>query len=157
MISLPVFQLYAQEDQHDHAHHHQGHVELPNEIGGAAGLVYDLTESQFGLGLHLHYTRMLKGKLDKLGFGGGFEAVFMEHTHYNLSAMAVFRPIHPFWISIGPGIAYFTKENQYRISLHIETGYEFDLKAVHLGPMLEYAFAGGDHHFMIGLHVGIPF
>jgi hypothetical protein len=157
MIYITGSQLNAQEDQHDHKHHHTDHSDPTNEIGGAVGLVYDFTEEVSGLGLHLHYTRTLKGKLDKLGIGGGFEAVFLEHTHYNLSVMAVFRPVHPFWISLGPGIAYFTEEKQYRASLHVETGYEFELKAVHIGPMLEYAFAGGDHHFMIGLHIGFPF
>jgi hypothetical protein len=154
LIGHAVFPQTNPADNHDH---HDGHSEIPNEIGGAVGPVYDLTEDAFGLGLHLHYTRMLDGKLHKLGVGGGFEAVFLDHTHYNISAMAVFRPVHPLWVAVGPGLAYFTEENQYKLSLHVETGYEFELKSIHIGPMIEYAFAGGDHHFMVGLHVGFPF
>jgi len=42
-------------------------------------------------------------------------------------------------------------------SLHVETGYEFNVGKVHLGPLVEYALSSGDQHIMVGLHIGYPF
>jgi hypothetical protein len=154
-ILLTGMNAYSQHHHHDD--HEHSHSLKPNEIGVAVGLVYAITEDAIGTGIHLHYTRMLQGKCEKFGIGGGFEAVIMDHQHYNLSVMAVYRPIHALWISLGPGATYFAEEEEVKLSLHIETGYEFDLKVLHIGPMIEYAFAGSDHHIMIGLHLGFPF
>lgn len=147
IMTSSIFSLKAQD--HDHG--------LPHELGFAVGLVYDLAEEIFAPGVHLHYTRMLHGKFDKVGIGGGLEGIFDEHKHYNGSIMATYRPVHGIWISAGPGITYFTEGSEIRFSIHIETGYEFETGPLHLGPIIEYAVAGGDQHFMFGLHVGYPF
>ncbi len=132
-------------------------MDQPNEFGTAIGPVIDVNEKRVGVGLHFHYIRMLKDKLKSFGIGGGIETVFSDQSHYNVSVLFVYRPIHPLWISVGPGITYFDELDQTKFSVHLETGYEFDVNIVHIGPMIEYAFSANDHHFMIGIHVGFPF
>ena len=153
---VPLFFVVPTYSQDNHELEHE-HSDAFNEIGAAIGPVYDISEDNFGVGTHLHYTRMMKGKCKNIGVGGGLEALFAEHNHYNLSAMVVYRPVHPLWFSLGPGITYFAHENEYSFSVHIETGYEFEVGPIHVGPMIEYAYAGGDQHVMIGIHVGFPF
>jgi len=153
MSSTNIFGQH--DDDPDHVHTHDHH-DL-NEIGIAIGAAYILDEDEFAPSFHIHYTRMLEGKWEKIGFGVGFESVMDEHRHYTVALVINYRPVHAWWISLGPGITYFESENEVKPSLHVETGYEFDVGKVHLGPLVEYAFTSGDQHFMLGLHVGFPF
>jgi len=157
ITNLPGLKVLSQEYHDDHGHHITEHINHQNEIGGSLGPVFDISEEKFGLGLHLHYTRMFGNKCEKFGFGGSLEAVFAEEIHNNITAVVVYRPVHSLWISAGPGITYFHETNRAEFSVHLETGYEFETKIVHLGPMIEYSFAGDDHHIMLGFHVGYPF
>jgi len=116
-----------------------------------------LSENEVARGLHMHYTRMLPGKLKKFGIGIGLETFFDEHQHYNGSIMFTYRPVHSWWIAAGPGITYFQESEESKLSIHMETGYEFEIGRIHLGPMIEYAIAGGDQHLMLGVHFGYPF
>ena len=152
-ISNPT--LRAQDHDHDHEQKHHHH--LNNEIGIAVGAVYIFHEEVFAPGLHLHYTRMLPGKMQAFGLGMGVETVLDEHKHYTGSIMFQWRPVHAWWISAGPGITWFQESSESRFSLHLETGYEFEIGKVHLGPMIEFAFVQGDQHLMLGIHLGIPF
>lgn len=148
----------AQDHDHDHDHiHDHAHHHMKNEIGVAVGAVYIFEEEIIAPGLHLHYTRVLPGKMSAFGLGLGFETVLDEHRHYTASFMFQWRPVHAWWISAGPGITWFQEGGESYASLHIETGYEFELGKVHLGPMIEYAYMEHDQHFMLGIHLGIPF
>ena len=141
---------HEHDDEHDHAHY-------LNEIGGAVGAVFNLHENDIGTGIHIHYMRMFKGKLEHFGVAPGFETILGDHKHYTFHVFALYRPIHSWWIGIGPGLTYFEHDEELRFSGHIETGYEFELGKIHLGPVVEYAWAKEDQHIMVGIHVGIPF
>jgi len=152
-IFNPAIRAQDHEDDHEHDQHHH----LKNEIGIAVGAVYIFHEEIIAPGLHLHYTRMLPGKMHAFGLGLGFETVLDEHRHYTGAVMFQWRPVHAWWISAGPGITWFQESSESRFSFHLETGYEFEVGKVHLGPMIEYAFVEDDQHFMLGIHLGIPF
>ncbi len=71
--------------------------------------------------------------------------------------MMVYSPIHGWWVSAGPGLTYIDHDSEFVGSAHIETGYEFDLGKLHLGPVVEYSWAKEGQHIMLGLHLGVPF
>lgn len=147
--------LLAQEKDHDEDHNHDH--QHKNEIGGSIGMVFDLNEQNTASGFHLHYTRMLSGKLKRIGFATGVECVFGDHKHYTAHLYLMFRPLDGWWLGAGPGYTYFSHEEEFTFSGHIETGYEFDAGSVHFGPVIEYAYAGEEQHIMVGLHLGVPF
>jgi hypothetical protein len=150
--------LAQDEQEHDHDHeHHDHHHSHKNEFGGAVGMVFNLNEQEIAPGFHLHYTRMFGGKLKNFGLSPGFGFIVGDHNHYAAHLMVVFRPIHAWWIGAGPGVTYFDHHDEWAASGHFETGYEFDLGKVHLGPVVEYVFAKDDQHFMLGVHLGVPF
>lgn len=156
-LLLPAI-VYSQ-DHHDHDHEHDAHDQYhkKNEIGGAVGMVFDLEEQHPSAGLHLHYVRMFSGKFQHFGIAPGAGILFGEHRHYALHIMAIWRPIGGWWIGAGPGVTYFDGHDEFSASGHIETGYEFHVWKVHLGPVVEYAWAKDDQHLMLGLHLGVPF
>lgn len=155
IINLACFQLIqAQEDHDDHSGHHHHYK---NEVGGAIGMVYSLTEQHTASGFHLHYMRMFGGKLHDFGVAPGVEFILGEDAHYALHVLAVYRPFHGWWFGLGPGITYFGHDNEVGFSGHIETGYEFDAGKIHFGPVVEYSWAAHDQHILIGLHLGVPF
>ena len=145
------------QDEHEHADDEHHHHDQKNEIGGAVGIVFDLNEQATSSGFHLHYARMLPGKLNRFGISPGVEFVFGEHQHYALHLMFLYRPTHGWWIGAGPGISYFGHDDEFEASGHIESGYEFDAGKIHFGPVLEYSWAKEDKHIMLGLHLGVPF
>lgn len=140
----------AQSDHHDHHHY-------SNEIGGALGMFLDLEEGHTSSGFHLHYSRMFGGKVSWLGISPGLEFVFGDHQHYAAQLLLSFRPAGGWWIGAGPGVSYFEHHKEWKPSGHVETGYEFDAGSIHFGPVMEYSLAGEDQHFMVGLHLGVPF
>lgn len=150
-LAIPISGL-TQEDHKDHDHGHH-----KNEIGGAVGIFLDLGEEVTSSGFHLHYSRMFGGKVKWLGISPGFEFVFGEHRHYALQLMITFRPTGGWWIGAGPGVSYFDHHEEFQLSGHIETGYEFDAGHVHFGPVVEYSWAEEDQHIMFGIHLGVPF
>jgi hypothetical protein len=148
--------LIAQEE-HDHDHESQDDHHQKNEIGGAIGMFFDLEEQRTASGFHLHYTRMMPGKLRRFGISPGVEFIFGEHRHYAFQFMLIYRPTHGWWIGAGPGVSYFDDYNEFQASGHVETGYEFDAGKVHFGPVIEYSWAKEAQHIMLGLHLGVPF
>lgn len=136
--------------QHDHK-------SRPNEIGLASGAVINHAEENIAPGFHIHYTRMLSGKLESFGIGPGFEVIFDEHIHYNGSFLFTWRPVRQLWISAGPGVTYVQEDEVFLLAGHLESGYEFEAGSIHIGPMVGYAETGGERHFMVGLHIGLPF
>lgn len=144
--------VHAQDDHSDHFHEGGG-----NEIGGALGVVFNITEQHTASGFHFHYTRMFGGKLHHFGIAPGIEFIIGDDNHYTLHLMAVYRPIHGWWLGAGPGITYFEHDYSKGFSGHIETGYEFEAGSVHFGPVIEFSWAEYDQHVLVGIHLGIPF
>ena len=154
-LLLSSINIFSQDD-HDHEDHSHQHHKL-NEVGGAVGIVFDLNEQEVATGFHFHYMRMFKGKLKRFGLAPGIGFLLGDHTHYAMHLMFTYRPAHGWWLSAGPGITYFADHDEWSASGHIETGYEFDAGKIHFGPVIEYAWAKDDQHFMLGLHLGVPF
>jgi hypothetical protein len=136
---------------------HDNHDDKRNELGAAVGVVFDLEEHHSASGLHLHYMRMLGGKMHNFGIAPGLEFIFGEHKHYTLHLLFIYRPAHGWWLGAGPGYTYYNQEKKFGFSGHIETGYEFDAGSVHFGPVVEYSWASENQHFLVGLHLGVPF
>ena len=150
-----TFSIKAQDEHDEHEGHN--HDSYKNEIGGAVGVVYNLKEQHTASGFHLHYLRMLGGKLHNFGVAPGLEFIVGKDKHYTLHLLVVYRPMHGFWIGAGPGLTYFDDHEELGISGHIETGYEFDAGKIHFGPVIEYSWASNDQHMLFGLHLGVPF
>lgn len=141
---------FSQNDHHDHDH-------FRNEIGGALGVVYSISEQHTGSGFHFHYTRMFGGKLSHFGIAPGLEFIMGEDKHYTAHVMALYRPLFGWWLAVGPGLSYFEHDYSMGFSAHFETGYEFDAGSIHFGPVLEYSWSEEDQHALLGIHLGIPF
>ncbi len=157
-LTLSAFLLIANQgysqhnDEEDHHHHDK------NEISVALGIVPLASENKIAAGLHLHYIRGIAFH-NKLGVGAGLETILDEHKHYMVSVVFQYRIYKGWTVAYGPGILIIkeTDELEYQFAQHIETAYEFDTGAFHIGPMVEIGLAKDDFHYMIGVHFGIDF
>ncbi len=133
----------------------EDHIDHHNHFGVATGPVYILNESEFAPGVHLHYMRLLEAGNAHFGIGLGVEAIFDEHRHYATSLNLSYLPIHALTLTVAPGIQFAPDSEDF--TTHFEAVYEFEIGKVHLGPVLEYAWAPNDAHAMLGLHIGFGF
>ncbi len=154
LLLLPLL-AFAQAEEHnheghdEHEHHHHYHV------GIATGAVYVIGEGEFAPGLHLHMARLIDLSTGQLGLGVGLEGIFDEHRHYAASFNMSYLPIHNLTFTVAPGVQY--GENNYVFTTHFECSYEFIFDRIHIGPVVEYAWATTDAHFMAGVHFGFGF
>ncbi|HOZ83146.1 MAG TPA: hypothetical protein PLU85_04595 [Bacteroidia bacterium] len=135
------------EPEHSHQHHKA-------EIGVGQSAVYFTKDKTLNYGLHLHLIRNIKHS----GFGVGieYERIFDRHGHNMLGIVGSYSPAHQVELSITPGILFEDSEPGHAdASIHIEAGYHFDIKNIHLGPIVECALDRHDVHFSLGVHVGI--
>ena len=147
--------LNAQEHGDDHLHedHELEHI---HEIGVSVSPVYFVKAKELSTALHLHYTYNFPET--KFGVGLAYEHVFDEHKHNFWGVEASFRPVHPFSISLTPGLTYERNDfSEKQFAMHLETAYEFELSHFHLGPALEFAYHNEDYHVSLGLHIGFGF
>lgn len=140
---------FSQENEcSGHMHHHH------DEIGISNGIVYNFSEKEIAYGLHVHFVKNIKHTI--FGLGIGYEKIFDEHNHNNVSLILQFRPINRLTFNLGPGINIETI-NEIHPALHIETSYDFCLKNFHIGPVIEYSISTEDKHISFGLHIGKGF
>ena len=137
------------------SHDHEEHADHTHHLGFATGLVYVFEEDAFAAALHLHYTYLFEIGETHLGAGAGVETILDEHQHIATSVHLSYFPVHSLGLTIAPGILFTEGDGQF--SLHLEASYEFILGSIHLGPVVEYAYAKDDSHLMFGLHVGLGF
>ena len=146
--------MHNDHDHHDHIHQHNW------ELGFAGGLVRLISEKENAPGFHLHVLRNI-GKSGKFSMGPGLEFIADEHKHLGAVLSFGYRPIHPLYLGISPGVALpvdsHDEHSEPAFSTHFETLYEFELEHFHLGPMMEYSWSAEDRHFMVGLHLGLHF
>lgn len=158
LFTLPLT-FYSQTHNHDNDHDHQHDSENHNhngfELGVGGGIAYAFHEKDVAPGLHLHglYNH------EKWVYGVGFESVFLDENHYNISGILGYRPVEALELSVAPGILLENEETgKHLFSMHFEAVYLFEIENFgHLGPVISYAKAGEDQHGMIGVHFGFHF
>ena len=131
-----------------HAHH-------KNEVSVAASPVYFILEKEFAYGLHMHYVRSIPRT--KIGLGLGYERIFGDHQHTTFGLVGTYRPVDRISFSVLPGLTLEDNKEPARFSLHLETAYEWEIKHLHIGPVLKFAFDSEDYHISLGLHIGLGF
>ena len=139
-----------QADSEGTVHEHSG-----GEVGVAGTAVYLVTEKKFGFGLHLHYVHNIAAS--KFGLGLGYERIFADHKHNNIGLVVSFRPVEAFSIDLTPGLNFEQENPGAKFAVHLETTYEFEWNSIHLGPVMEFAYATEDYHVSLGLHLGYDF
>ena len=143
----------AMEEEHDHDHHHHNHR---NEFGMANSLVYLGADDEFSYGLHLHFVRNIGES--RFGAGLGYERIFDEHKHNTIGLVGSFRATERLIFNLSPGIAFEGAETDHlSFAMHIESTYEFQIRKLHIGPLVEFAFDAEDYHISLGLHLGLGF
>jgi|JRYD01.1.fsa_nt_gb hypothetical protein len=146
LLALPGF-CVSSEPEHEH-HPHKA------EIGIGNSAVYFTKDKTLNYGFHFHFSRNIKHS--NFSVGAEYERIFDRHGHNMIGLVAGYSPAHRVELSITPGILFEDAEpNHADVSLHIEAGYHFDIKNIHLGPIVECAVDRHDVHFSIGLHLGI--
>ena len=148
-LNLPAQKNENSEKDLDNHEHHK------NEIGIANSSVYFLKEKVFAYGLHIHYVRNIPNS--NFGLGIGYERVFDEHKHNTFGIVARYRPIEKLNLSLSPGLAFEDRNSKPNFALHAETSYEFEIKNIHIGPALEFAYEPEDFHISLGIHLGYGF
>ncbi len=149
LFGLLTTSIYSQEINHNHDHHKY-------EIGLANSIVYFVGEKEYAYGLHLHLVRNIVHS--KFGYGLAYERVFDDHKHNTIGIVGSYNPFKSLHINIAPGIVFEDSEpSDLKFALHAETSYDFELKNIHIGPLLEFAFDPEDYHISLGLHIGFGF
>lgn len=149
IFGLITASIYSQEMNHNHDHHKY-------ELGVANSLVYFAAEKEYAYGFHLHLVRNITHT--KFGYGIAYERIFDEHKHNTIGIVGSYNPFKSLHINIAPGIAFEDSEPfDLKFAFHAETSYDFELGNIHVGPLLEFAFAPDDYHISFGLHVGYGF
>jgi hypothetical protein len=152
LFSFIIVNVGYSQDIDSHSDHDHEHT---NEIGIGVGLVNTLGEEGQGFGFHLHYLRAF-GEKQRFSLAPGFEGIFDEHRHYAFNLSLGYRPWHPFYIAIAPGIA-IDDEGHSEFITHFEILYEFEFQQFHIGPMIEFGIAKDEQHIMTALHAGYSF
>jgi hypothetical protein len=151
LILVAVF-AYGRKGTHSHDASMDDHR---NHIGIAVGPVYLFSEKEYAPGLHIHYSYLYEIGNIHVGSGLGFEAILDEHRHYTTSINFSYFPIHNLTLTVAPGVLFSKGSSEF--TTHFESSYEFILNKFHIGPVVEYAHAAQDNHFMIGLHTSYGF
>ena len=146
----PLQFIYSQHNSHeDETHSHKF------EFGGALGPVFSVHEEAFTGSLHTHVIRNL-GHENRFGVGLGFETLFDEHKHINISIPVNYNTGVGLVFTVSPGILWKNESVWERgPSIHMEALYEFMFEHFHIGPMFEIAMAKSDIHIMLGIHFAI--
>lgn len=156
LISLFLWPLMAHgKHSHDHNHDHDPH---DYHIGlGITGSII-VNENVLAPGFHIHFIRQL-GHFNQWGFGLGYEAIADEHWHNGLNLLFNYRPLRFLSLLAGPGLTMVNHGGKTEIlpAFHTEAVFEFDVKGLHVGPVISYGRDTEDSHFSVGIHVGIGF
>ncbi len=155
VLSFIALNSFAQTAINNENEDHDHHEEHRNHIGLAVGPVYVLHEEEYAPGLHFHYMYLFQVANTEFGIGLGLESILDEHRHYATSINLSYLPIHNLTLTVSPGIQFGPDVEEF--TSHFEASYEFNFGEIHLGPVLEYAYAKDDEHAMLGLHVGFGF
>lgn len=154
LLALLVINLSAQDMDHsDHDSHEQGHAK--NEIGLANSAVYFVKEKGYAYGLHLHYLRRIPKS--PFGLGLGYERIFDEHKHNTIGVVMAWWPMESLNLNISPGLTFEDEHPEAKFAFHLEAAYGFEIRRIHLGPVIEFAYDPEDYHVSLGLHLGIDF
>ena len=124
---------------------------------GLAG-TYLTGDQELSPGVDLHFVRQI-GEKELWGIGIGYEAIFSENFHNGINLLVNYQPLNFLSVVAGPGmvIAKSKSETEVVPSFHCETVFEFDVKSIHLGPMIGFGIDPDDIHLAAGIHVGIGF
>ena len=151
LLCIPVF-VQAQ----DHTHVDHNHTHYRSEVAISNNLVFLGTDKEFSYGIHLHFLRNIGES--KFGYGLGYERIFDEHGHNTIGIAGSYRPFHELVLMVSPGITFEDLgDKQFDFSIHLEAGYEFEIKHLHFGPVVGLAFIPGDYHVSVGIHLGYGF
>ena len=155
LLSAGFQGLRAQDHSKSHLHEDHGRDgHNKSEIGLALAPVYFFDEKELSAGIHFHYTYNFPDT--KFGLGLAYEHIFDKHKHNFVGLEGAFRPVHPISVSFTPGMTFEGEHfSKGEFAFHVETGYEFELKNVHLGPVLEFAWHSEGYHASVGVHLGI--
>jgi len=154
--------LYAQsEDQHldeqdKHTHeHNSNHHKF--EIGLANSLVYFTKAKEYAHSIHLHLIYNIPES--KFGIGLGVERINSEHKHLAIGLLGNYRATKELSFTLSPALLIEDHEgrSETNFTLHFETGYEFEIKNFHLGPVIGIAYEPEDYHVSLGVHVAYGF
>jgi hypothetical protein len=145
----------GQEDEHDHDHLHDVHK---YHLGVGIAGTYLTGEQLLAPGIDLHILRQL-GEKQNWGMGLGYEIVFKENIHNNISLMGNVHPVKFLAINAGPGFTFGKHDNEMEFSpaLHAEAVFEFDINKIHIGPVAGFGIDKEESHYSLGVHVGYGF
>jgi hypothetical protein len=150
----------SEVEGHSHTHHYHDHAHDTHKfhIGIGAAATYLNKEGHLAPGFHLHFIRQL-GHHRQWGLGLGYEAIADEHWHNGLNLLVNYRPLSYLSLIAGPGMVFGKHDGETEIlpGFHTEAVFEFNLRGLHVGPMIGYGLDKEDSHFSIGLHIGIGF
>ena len=147
--------ILAQDHNHDDLVH-TDHTHPKNELGIANNLTYLGNEGELAYGLHLHFIRNIGES--PFGYGLGYEQIFDDHLHRNLSIIGSYTPVEHLFLTLSPGITFIGREKPEKtFALHLEATYEYELGAMHIGPVAGYSISGHGYHISLGLHLAYAF
>ena len=153
VLIVSEYSALAQEDD-EHEHHHD------YEIGFTAGWVIIIQEQESVPGFHLHVLKSF-GTHNSFSTGPGLEFIPDEHAHMAVVWSLGFRPVHPWYLGVAPGIEFPLSSHEEEagpgFAMHFETVYEFEFNWLHIGPMIEYGIGKEHSHFTVAVHAGINF
>ena len=158
-ISVPLTAQHNHSgESHSGSHAQHDHLDDPHQfhIGIGAAATYITGEGHLAPGFHLHLIRQL-GHQKQWGLGLGYEAITDEHWHNGLNLLVNYRPLRFLSLIAGPGVVIGKHDGKMELlpAFHTEAVFEFNVKGLHMGPMIGFGTDREDTHFSLGLHIGI--
>lgn len=155
-VFLLAAPLIVRAQDHEHVDVDEHHSHYRNEVAMSNNLVFLAKDKEFAFGIHLHYLRNIGES--KFASGLGYERIFDEHGHNTISIAGSYRPFHELVFTVSPGITFEDLgDKQLDFSIHMEAGYEFEIKHLHIGPVVGFAFVHDAYDLSLGLHLGYGF
>jgi hypothetical protein len=156
VLSLSVSTPLMAQHNSTHSAHDHGHDDHKYHIGIGLAATKIVGENVLAPGFHLHFIRQL-GHENRWGLGLGYEAIADEHWHNGVNLLLNYRPLKFVSLITGPGLVFSSHDGEFEAlpAFHTEMVFEFNVRGLHVGPMIGYGLDKEDSHFSVGVHIGI--
>lgn len=129
---------------------------LKNEVDFNSGFYYAIGETTISYGLGLKYFRRLKNP--KFALGLGYEKMWDTYNHKSVGFVCFYNPVNELFFSALTGFTFKGQSiRQSSFGFHAETGYQFRVKKLKIGPVTEIGYGNVNTHVSLSAKFSLSF